>query len=297
MSRLTWDGTTEPVSQDPILRRERGQGNVHFLCSADQDGNLTRLSHTQLCVMTIISPRCIGISTNPLAYCGGFRRGMLRFPRIFLHRERQCAAWCPWERQAQAQRPVATWMLSAAVDGLMQPTEGPQVYREWRDIENHGSLCGVETATGAIGARAERKILQACQRSWEFQKIPRQVRVIFLASIHQPPGLNQDQAQDRGQAHVPLLPDPLARNSISSCSAGCFLTASGSPRGHWTPALRSYRHQTTPYRCVKTSLYDRVRLSLITTTYWEATNIYVFRPFPVSSVMYDFDTSDVLTAR
>ena len=35
MSRLTRDGTAEPVSQDQILRRERGQGNVHFPCSAD----------------------------------------------------------------------------------------------------------------------------------------------------------------------------------------------------------------------------------------------------------------------
>ena len=35
MSRLTRDGTAEPASQDQILRRERGQGNVHFPCSAD----------------------------------------------------------------------------------------------------------------------------------------------------------------------------------------------------------------------------------------------------------------------
>ena len=35
MSRLTWDGTADPVSRDQILRHERGQGNVHFSCSAD----------------------------------------------------------------------------------------------------------------------------------------------------------------------------------------------------------------------------------------------------------------------
>ena len=35
MSRLTRDGTAEPVSRDQILRRERGQGNIHFSCSAD----------------------------------------------------------------------------------------------------------------------------------------------------------------------------------------------------------------------------------------------------------------------
>ena len=33
--RLTRDGTAEPVSRNQILRRERGQGNIHFPCSAD----------------------------------------------------------------------------------------------------------------------------------------------------------------------------------------------------------------------------------------------------------------------
>ena len=53
MSRLTLDGTAEPVSLDQILRRVRGQGNIHFPCSADHEHNLTRLIHTLLCVMTI----------------------------------------------------------------------------------------------------------------------------------------------------------------------------------------------------------------------------------------------------
>ena len=35
MNRLTRDGTAEPVSRDEILRHERGQGNIHFPCSAD----------------------------------------------------------------------------------------------------------------------------------------------------------------------------------------------------------------------------------------------------------------------
>ena len=40
MSRLTRDETAEPVSRDQILRRERGQLNAIFSCSADheQDG-------------------------------------------------------------------------------------------------------------------------------------------------------------------------------------------------------------------------------------------------------------------
>ena len=34
MSKLTRDGTAEPVSRDQILRRERGQRIIHFACSA-----------------------------------------------------------------------------------------------------------------------------------------------------------------------------------------------------------------------------------------------------------------------
>ena len=37
MSRLTRDRTAEPVSRDQILRHPRGQGNVHFPCSADHE--------------------------------------------------------------------------------------------------------------------------------------------------------------------------------------------------------------------------------------------------------------------
>ena len=37
MSRLTRDGTAEPVSRDQILRRERGQGNTHFPYLADHE--------------------------------------------------------------------------------------------------------------------------------------------------------------------------------------------------------------------------------------------------------------------
>ena len=37
MSRLTRDGTVEPVSRDQILRHARGQGNIHLACSADHE--------------------------------------------------------------------------------------------------------------------------------------------------------------------------------------------------------------------------------------------------------------------
>ena len=35
MSRLTRDGTAEPVSRDQILGHERGKENIHFSCLAD----------------------------------------------------------------------------------------------------------------------------------------------------------------------------------------------------------------------------------------------------------------------
>ena len=37
MSRLTRDGTAEPVSRDQTLRHAWGQGNIHFPCSADHE--------------------------------------------------------------------------------------------------------------------------------------------------------------------------------------------------------------------------------------------------------------------
>ena len=37
MSRLTRDGTAEPVSRDQVLRHVRGQGNNHFPCLADHE--------------------------------------------------------------------------------------------------------------------------------------------------------------------------------------------------------------------------------------------------------------------
>ena len=69
MSRLTRDGTAEPVSRDQILRHERGQENIHVSRSADhvQDWQLTGLMHTLAICVTIhtsirhrVSPEFIG---------------------------------------------------------------------------------------------------------------------------------------------------------------------------------------------------------------------------------------------
>ena len=55
MSRLTRDGTAELVSRDQFPRHARGQGNIIFpvQLTTSRIGNLTRLIHTLLHVMTI----------------------------------------------------------------------------------------------------------------------------------------------------------------------------------------------------------------------------------------------------
>ena len=55
MSRLTRDGTADPVSRDQILRHVRGQGNIIFpvQLTTSRIGNLTRLIHTLTICVTI----------------------------------------------------------------------------------------------------------------------------------------------------------------------------------------------------------------------------------------------------
>ena len=55
MSRLTRDGTVEPVWRDQIIRREQGQETIVFpvQLTTNRVGNFTLLSHTLLYVMTI----------------------------------------------------------------------------------------------------------------------------------------------------------------------------------------------------------------------------------------------------
>ena len=70
MSRLTRDGTAEPVSRDQILRHARGQGNIIFpvQLTTSRIGNLTRLIHTLLYVMTIHTYIYRPISMRNFAY-------------------------------------------------------------------------------------------------------------------------------------------------------------------------------------------------------------------------------------
>ena len=60
MGRLTRDGTAETVSRDQILRRERGQGNIHFLCSADHEQDWQPYPR-----FIVTLPICDDHTTNP----------------------------------------------------------------------------------------------------------------------------------------------------------------------------------------------------------------------------------------
>ena len=51
MSRLTRDGAAEPVSRDQILRREQGQGNIHFPCST---GTTSRIGSLTWLILTLV---------------------------------------------------------------------------------------------------------------------------------------------------------------------------------------------------------------------------------------------------
>ena len=68
MSKLTRDWTTEPVSRDQILRRERGQRIINFPCSAadhEQDWQpcpVVRAIHTNIVLHThtaVVTHTCI----------------------------------------------------------------------------------------------------------------------------------------------------------------------------------------------------------------------------------------------
>ena len=48
ITKLTRDRTDEALLRDQILRRERGQGNIIFLCSADHEEVGDRLIYTLL---------------------------------------------------------------------------------------------------------------------------------------------------------------------------------------------------------------------------------------------------------
>ena len=76
MSRLMRDGTAEPASRDQILRHARGQGNIIFAVqlTTSRIGNLTRLIHTLLYVMTIHTYIHTTCPLHTFSGCGKERR-------------------------------------------------------------------------------------------------------------------------------------------------------------------------------------------------------------------------------
>ena len=75
MSRLTRDGTAEPVSRDQILRREGGQGNINFSCSADREQDWQPYpvdpslavcdDHTYIHIHSTVYCLYLGVISNP----------------------------------------------------------------------------------------------------------------------------------------------------------------------------------------------------------------------------------------
>ena len=96
MSRLTRDGTAEPVSRDQILRHARGQENIPFPCSADHEQDwqpypvdpfsAIRDDHTYCtgCSIGILNYPCMAINGS-VQHNGGFLPGIL-LPQCYYHR-------------------------------------------------------------------------------------------------------------------------------------------------------------------------------------------------------------------
>ena len=87
MSGLTRDGTAEPVSRDQNLRRERGQGNIHFPCSADHEEDwqpnlpgLSKLLHTYIPIV-VLHCYCCYYSTTVLYALYLYHEGAPRLER------------------------------------------------------------------------------------------------------------------------------------------------------------------------------------------------------------------------
>ena len=69
--QLTRDGTAEPVTRNQILRRERGQGNTNFSCSADheQDWHLYSVNSFYATLHVILIHTYINASCRCIMYC------------------------------------------------------------------------------------------------------------------------------------------------------------------------------------------------------------------------------------
>ena len=76
MSRLTRDGTAEPVSRDHIFRRERGRGNIYFPCSADHEQNWQPYPVDQCSCYMCYHISYMVINVN-IQYNGGFLPGII----------------------------------------------------------------------------------------------------------------------------------------------------------------------------------------------------------------------------
>ena len=72
MSRLTRDGTTNPVSRDQIPRHARGQGNIPFPCSADHEQDWRPYPLDPYSAICDNQKRCVKLPPRPLGLCRVF---------------------------------------------------------------------------------------------------------------------------------------------------------------------------------------------------------------------------------
>ena len=104
MSRLTRDGTAEPISRDQTLRHVRGQGNIHFPCSADHeqdwqcypidpysaiiicDGHILLLTYLTMYYIFVFSSvwcPCMAINVMSVQYNGGLLPDILLLTQCY----------------------------------------------------------------------------------------------------------------------------------------------------------------------------------------------------------------------
>ena len=135
MSRLTRDGTAEPISREQILRRERGQGRNHFPFSADHEQDWQPYpvvpysycmcdypyTHTYIARVRIHQVRLLILlavnSTGKMNIClslfapenlvsrNGFDRPVLRQP-AHLHTQAECGAYLRDSSRVPRRRPL-----------------------------------------------------------------------------------------------------------------------------------------------------------------------------------------------
>ena len=143
MSRLTRDGTAELVSRDQIIRRERGQGNIHFPCSAGhvQDWQPYPIDPYSAIIIYYVCDdptwhTCTYIPTFPRRDDSVERRRLLRYSSIlfclvFLRAWTNRATLLYSARSTFRSGTSATWFENTSPVRYGRYIRGPPMNGEW----------------------------------------------------------------------------------------------------------------------------------------------------------------------